>query len=252
MAKITAPYIIEGTIDDLNFYLDEYGINRARMKPESHMTSDKYKNSPSFHKMRMQNQEFGQCAIKAKTFRLLVAKFNKNAKDGSFAGRANKLLLEILQEDQTNELGSRLLTEGIKTNFGQEFLIGFESNKLRPISKVFTDNKKGKIKNNRFSLPNFHPTNDINWPEEATHVTFNLAIANWNVENDSHSTNYADPILLSKTTDIQNIVLEVTPPIELNLQLTFLFIGFSKQKGSRHIPLHRKHNTTTLIAYQYL
>jgi hypothetical protein len=251
MAKITAPFVIEGTIDDLNFYLDEYGINRARLKPEPHMTTAKYKNSPSFHKMRMQNLEFKQCAIKAKTFRLLVAEFNKHSKDGSFAGRANKLLLEILKEDPKNELGSRLFTEGIKTKFGQEFLIGFESNKLRPISKVFVKNNKWEIKNNRFSLPAFNPVNDINWPEEATHITLNLAIANWNLENDIFSTNYEQPIILSKTDKKQNIVLEVVPPLEQNLQLTFVFIGFSKQRGSRNIALHRKYNTATLIAYQY-
>jgi uncharacterized protein (DUF427 family) len=251
MAKITAPFQIEGTLDDLNFYIDQDGINRARLKPDSHMTTAKYKNSPSFHKMRMQNLEFKQCAIKAKTFRLLAVQFNKHAKDGSFAGRANKLLLEILQEDQKNELGSRLFTEGIKTKFGQEFLIGFESNKLRPLSKVFIENKKWEIKNNRFSSPSFNPATDIDWPEEATHLTFNLGIANWNVENDTFSTNYAQPIMLSKTDEKQNIVLDIVPPLEKDLQLTFLFIGFSKQKGSRHIPLHRKYNTATIIAYQY-
>jgi hypothetical protein len=251
MAKVTAPFIIEGTIDDLNFYIDQEGINRARLKPESHMTSLMYKNSPSFHKMRMQNQEFGQCATIAKTFRLLVAEFNKQAKDGSFAGRVNKLLLEILQEDPINELGSRLFSEGIKTSFGQKLLLNFESNKLRPLSKVFNQNIKREIKNNRFSLPDFNPTNDINWPEEATHVTFNLAIANWNIENNSFSTNYAQPIILSKTDEKHNIVIEVLPPLEQNLQLTFLFIGFSKKRGSRHVPLHRKYNTATLIDYHY-
>jgi hypothetical protein len=252
MAKITAPFLIEGTLDDLNFYIDQDGINRARLKPDSHMTTAKYKNSPSFHKMRMQNLEFKQCAIKAKTFRLLAVAFNKHAKDGSFAGRANKLLLDILKEDTKNELGSRLFTEGIKTNFGQEFLIGFESNKLRPLSKVLIGNKKWEIKNNRFSYPNFNPANDINWPEEATHLTLNLAVANWNIENDTFSTNYEQPIMLSKTDEKQNIVLEVAHPLDQNLQLTFLFIGFSIQRGSRHIPLHRKYNTATLIAYQYL
>lgn len=251
MAKVTAPFIIEGTIDDLNFYIDQEGINRARLKPESHMTSDRYKNSPSFHKMRMQNQEFGQCATIAKTFRLLVAEFNKQAKDGSFAGRVNKLLFEILQEDTINELGSRLFSEGIKTSFGQELLLNFESNKLRPLSKVFNENKKWKIKNNRFFLPDLNPANDINWPEEATHVTFNLAIANWNLENNSFSTNYAQPIIVSKTDEKQNFVLEVLSHLEQNLQLTFLFIGFSKQRGSRHVPLHRKYNTATLIDYHY-
>lgn len=199
----------------------------------------------------MQNLEFKQCEIKAKTFRLLAVAFNKHAKDGSFAGRANKLLLEILKEDQKNELGSRLFTEGMKTKFGQEFLIGFESNKLRPLSKVFIENKKWEIKNNRFSCLSFNPATDIDWPEEATHLTINLAIANWNIDNNTFSTNYEQPIMLSKTAEKQNLVLELVPPLEKDLQLTFLFIGFSQQRGSRYISLHRKYNTATLIAYQY-
>jgi hypothetical protein len=249
MAKVTAPFKIEGTIDDLNFYIDQQGTNIVRIKPEPHMTTEKFKTLPSFHKMRMHNQEFGQCVTKAKTFRLLAAEFNKQAKDGSFAGRANKLLFEILQEDPNNELGSRLFTEGIKTHFGQELLLNFESNKLRPIDKVFKDHKKWELKNNCFCYPNFNPSNDIDWPEDATHLTLNYAISHWNLENDTFSTNYGQPIIASKTDEKQNIVLELAPFLEQNLQLTFLFIGFSKQRGSRQIPLHRKHNTTTLIAY---
>ena len=147
----------------------------------------------------------------------MVAEFNKHAKDGSFAGRANELLLEILQEDLKNELGSRLITERIKTKFGQDLLLGFEGNKLRPLSNVFVENKKWEIKNNRFRLPALNPVNDINCPEEATLLTFNLAISNWKLENYAFSTNYAHPIILSKTDEKQKLVTGFVPPLEQNL-----------------------------------
>jgi hypothetical protein len=250
MAKVIAPFQIEGTLNDLNFYIDQEGTNRVRMKPEAKMTTHKFKTLPSYHKVRMHSKEFGQCATIAKTFRVLAVHFNRNAKDGSFAGRVNKLLFEILQEDTQNELGSRLFKEGIKTRFGQELLLGFESNKLRPLTQVLK-NKKWEIKKYIFNFPNCVPDTDIDWPEEATHVSFNLAIANWNTENNSFSTNYGTPVIFSKTDAPQNITLECLSPIEQDLHITFLFIGFSKQRGSHHLPLHRKYNTASIINYHF-
>lgn len=250
MAKVIAPFQIEGTLDDLNFYLDENKINRVRTKGESSMTTERYQKDPSFHKMRMQNQEFAQCATIAKTFRLLALQFNKRAKNGSYAGRTNKLLIEILQNDPSNELGARQFKEGIKTKNGQEQLVGFESNILRPLPLVLKK-KKWTIKDNTFHLPKYNLATDIEWPEDATHITFCLAIANWNIETNHHTTHYAEPQLFSKLTSPQDITIPATPPTDQDLHLTFVFIGFSKQIGSKHIPLHRKHNTATLIAYHY-
>jgi hypothetical protein len=248
MAKVIAPFQIAGTIDDLNFYMDENNVNRVRIKASSTMTTEKFRNEPAFHKMRMHNQEFAQCTTIAKTFRLIAEEFNTKAKDGSFAGRVNKLLFEILQEDKHNELGSRQFKEGIKTKFGQELLLGFESNKLRPLAQVLK-NKKWKIKKYTFNWPNCIPFIDIDWPEEATHVNFNLAIANWNTENNTYSTQYGTPFIFSKTDAEQDITLQGLPPNEYHLHIVFLFIGFSKQRGSHHLPLHRKYNTTSIIAY---
>ncbi len=198
----------------------------------------------------MQNQEFAQCATIAKTFRLLALQFNKKAKNGNFAGRTNKLLIEILQNDNFNELGSRQFPEGIKTKNGQEQLVGFESNTLRPLPLVLK-NKKWKIKDDTFHFPKCKLAADIEWPVDATHITFSLAIANWNIETNHHTTHYARPQLFSKSASPQDVTITAIPPTDQDLHLTFLFIGFSKQQGSKHVPLHRKYNTATLIAYQY-
>ncbi len=250
MAKVIAPFKIEGTIDDLNFYVDENNVNRVRIKASSTMTPERFRKDPAFHKIRMHNQEFAQCIAIAKTFRALAGEFNKKAKDGSFAGRVNKLLFEILQEDKYNEVGSRQFKEGIKTNFGQELLLGFESNKLRPLTQVLKS-KNWEIKRYTFDFQNCVPITDIDWPEEATHASFNLAIADWNTANNSFDTKYGIPITFSKTAASQDIALECLPLKEHQLQITFLFIGFSKQRGSHYLPLHRKYNTATIIDYQF-
>jgi uncharacterized protein YggU (UPF0235/DUF167 family) len=70
-------------------------------------------------------------------FRQIANRFNNLAKEVSFAGRANKLLFEILEEVTTQPRGQRTLIEGLKTRDGKEILLGFESNKLRPLRSVF-------------------------------------------------------------------------------------------------------------------
>lgn len=250
MARIIAPFKIEGTLHDTNFYIDQDKVNRARVKAESSMTTKKFKTLPSYHNARMQNLELTHCSKTSQTFRRITEAFNKQAKDGSYVGRANAIFLHMVKEDQNNERGNRLVTEAIKSKYGREHLLGFESNKLRPLPKVIAPHK-WEFKDHSFHIPQCDMETDINWPEDATHVTFNVAVANWNIETDHFTTHYGEAQFFPKTRTSQDITITVTPPTAEDLHLTFLFIGFSKQQGSRHVPLHRKHNTATLIHYQY-
>ncbi len=250
MAIVKAPFTITGTIDDLNFYLDQDKINRVRKKADLTNTTKKNRNATNDHLIKMQGQEMSHCSKTSKIFRRLTQAFNNNAKDGSYAGRANALFLNIVKEDHKNVRGSRLVTEGIKSKYGQELLLGFESNKLRPLPLVIPSNK-WTLKNHGFKYSNCNLITDLNWPEEATHVTFNLAIANWDMNTQHFTTHYGEALFFPKTNTTQDITITVTPPSEEDLHLTFVFIGFSKQIGSKHIPLHRKHNTATLIGYHY-
>lgn len=250
MAIAEAPFKIKGTIDDLNFFLDQGNKNRIRKKAESTMTSQKYWNEPQYHAVRMQGQEMGHCSRTSQIFRRITLAFNKNAKDGSYVGRANAVFLHMVKEDHKNAYGSRLVTEGIKSKYGQKFLLGFESNKLRPLSLVLPS-KKWTLKKHCFKYLNGNVATDLDWPEDAPHVTFNLAVANWNIAAKHFTTHYGEPQFLPKTNNLENITITVTPPTEEDLHLTFLFIGFSRQQGSKHVPLHRKFNTATLIHYHY-
>lgn len=243
MAIVKAPFAITGTIDDLNFYLDQDKINRVRKKVDSTKTTKKNRNAINHHLIKMQGQEMSHCSKTSKIFRLLTQAFNNNAKDGSYAGRANALFLNIVKEDHKNVRGSRLVTEGIKSKYGQELLLGFESNKLRSLLKVIAPHK-WELKDHSFHLPKCKLATDIDWPEDATHITFNLAIANWNLETNHFTTIYGEPQFFPKTSTPQDITITVKPPTDQDLHLTFVFIGFSKQIGS-------KHNTATLIAYHY-
>lgn len=171
------------------------------------------------------------------------------AKDGSIAGRANKLLFEILQEDTTQPQGKRTLAEGLKTSDGKELLPLFESNKLRPIRKVLKIKEHCNPNIQTVTLGDFIAGDHLDWPEEATHVHLATATANWDFENDSFNTCYSNEYIIDKESEKQTLTLKTDKPIGDHLHLTFLFIGFAKQERKKHKLLHRKNNTATIIGY---
>ncbi|MFV5688891.1 hypothetical protein ACM55M_09740 [Flavobacterium sp. ZT3R25] len=249
MAKIIAPFLIKGTIEEINFVVTADGNNYARAKGKTGVTSKEFKNNPVFDRIRNQGQEFGQCAKKSALFRQLAVRFNTLAKDGSVAGRANKLLFEILQEDTTQPQGKRTLTEGLKTSDGKEYLLFFESNKLRPLHQVLKIKEQYNPDSRTISLTDFIANEHLDWPEEASHVHLASATANWDFENDTFDTCYSHEIILDKESEKQTITLTNDKPIGSQLHLTFLFIGFAKRERKKLKLLHRKNNTATLIAY---
>ncbi|MFV8271545.1 hypothetical protein ACNQGP_16640 [Flavobacterium sp. GT2N3] len=248
MAKVTAPFLIKGTIDDINFVVTADGKNYARMRGKTGITAEEFKNNPIFDRIRNQGIEFGQCVKKAAVFRQLAERFNSLAKDGSVAGRTNKLLLEILQEDATNPQGKRTLTEGLKTSEGRECLLLFESNKLRPLRKVLKIKERYNTENQTLTFNNFFAKENLDWPEEATHVHLETATTNWDFENDTFQTFYSTALILNKEAEKQTIKITTEKLLGNQLHLTFLFIGFLKQNRKKQIFLHRKYNTATVIA----
>lgn len=249
MAKVIAPFQIRGTLDELNFVVTADGNNYVRLKGKTGVTAEEFKNNPIYDPIRSHSQEFAHAVKTAKTFRLLAAPFNALAKDGSYAGRVNKLLLEILAEDRSNPKGQRTVSNGLKTIDGKEALLLFESNKLRPMHQVLKTNVS--VKNQTLTLTDFCPLQDIDWPEGANQLNLSMLTVNWDIENESFASCYSNEIQLDKTAPKQTIVLSTDKPIANHLQLTFLFIGFAYQQRKKYKLLHRKNNTATLIAYHH-
>lgn len=250
MAKVIAPFKISGTLDDLNFINSQEG-NFVRMKKERALTSEEFKKNPIFDRIRQQGKEMGYCAIKSRQFRMLAVQFFKKSKEGSFAGRANKILLEILAEDNLNPTGQRTLEEGMKSPFLNEILVGFEGNKYRPLPKVLKTTYQYCTEKRTLIIERFNPLENLDWPEEATHVHLAMATANWDYENQIFDTCYGEEVILNKESESQTLSLNTDKPKGDNLQLTYLFIGFAIKERRKYNLLHRRHNTVTIIACQH-
>jgi len=247
MAKVKAPFKLSGTIGDITF-ADTTAGNIAKEKREKYMTSKEFMANPVYDPIRAHGKEMGYCATKSRIFRLLAANFYRNAKDVSFAGRANQILFEILEEDLLNPKGERTLAEGMKSPFLHEILLGFEGNKQRPLKKVLKTAYTYSQNERTVQIVDFNTEDHLDWPDEATHVHIAVAKSNWDFENDTCDACYSDEIIIAKEAEIQTINLTTEQPKGNQLELTFLYIGFAKKERRKYKPLHRRSNTVSIIA----
>ena len=160
MAKVIAPFKVKGTIDDLSFYIAS-NENLVRQKGNSGITKEQFAKNPIFNRIRQQSSEFGSCSQKSKVFRLLAKEFYDKAKEVSFAGRVNKLLFEILQEDVTNKIGERKVENGLQIPELEEILVHFEGNILRPLKNVLKKKATFDWKQNKSNLTSINVEKDI-------------------------------------------------------------------------------------------
>ena len=250
MAKVIAPFKIVGTIDDLNFYIDQNNKNIVRTKFKTGVTSEEFKRNPIFTKVKNHGKEFGRAAKKAQSFRMVANYCNNSPKDGSFAGRANKLMLEIIQEDTTNPQGEKTFENGMEHRETRPYFVGFEGNKLRPLKTVLKTNWEWDENTNTVTLPDFNPESHINWPDKADNVHVAIAKANWNYVENKFEIHYSQEMILHKEEEIQTIILTTAnekQKTDNSIQLLYLFIGFSIQERKKTKELKRAHNTVTII-----
>lgn len=249
MAKVIAPFKLSGTIDGINF-ADTTEGNIARSEREKHMTSKEFYANPIYDRIREHGKEMGYCALKSRYFRQLAVQFYRNSKDVSFAGRANQILLEILDEDTLNPKGQRTLDEGMKSPFLNEILVGFEGNKQRPLSKVLKTKFQHDPEQRSVTIADFNPLEHMDWPEEATHVHIAMATSNWDFVNNLFDTCYSQEIKLAKEAETQTLILDTEKPVGNQLQICYLYIGFAKLERRKYKLFHRRSNTASIIACQ--
>lgn len=248
MAKVIAPFKIVGTLDDLTFYLDQENNNLVKTKGKTGITSKQFYENPIFTKVKNHGKEFGRCSKKSQNFRAIALQFYNRAKDVSFAGRANKLMLEIMNEDTSNEQGDRTVENGLKSEEAKTFFVGFEGNKTRTLPKVLKTKYQWNDELNQLTVPKFNPKKHILWPEtECDNVHLAIATANWNYIENKFTTEYSEELILNKEQKPIDIVLKTQQPQGNDLKLVFIFIGFSIQERKKVKELKRSNNTVAII-----
>jgi hypothetical protein len=247
MAKAFGPVQIVGTLDDLNFYITPDG-NIVRERGKTGNTKKSFRDNPIFTPVKEHGKDFGRCAKKGAVFRRLVKPFYDQAKDGSIAGRTNQLLHAIIKEDLEHERGQRQLHTGLQSAAALGFLIGFEGNKGRPLQAVLKKKIAFNWEKRAISIKTINPLQHIDWPDSATQVHLQIAMANWDCVNDTYETVYSNEIILEKKAGVCQLPFELASLENEDLWLAFIHIKFSSQIYNTLKVLPRRFNTTTLLS----
>lgn len=247
MAKVISNVTFRGTIGGITFYKAS-DQELAREKGDSGITSKQFAENPIFNRIKLHGFEFGRCSRKSRYFRMLVKSFFDRAKDVSFAGRVNQLLFEIMEEDLSNPIGSRLIENGLTSPYLSEILLGFEGNRLRPMTKVCRVPVSFDWDTMVLQPFSLHLTQDLEWPDvDANLVEFQLGFANWDCAANSFETSYSNVIQVAREAVVIDLSFEIAPLPEHDLWLAFFFIGFSNKVRCKVKPLARKWNTVTVV-----
>lgn len=248
MARVIAPFKIVGTLDDLTFYLDQENNNLVKTKGKPGITTKEFLKNPIFTKARNHGKEFGRCSKKSQNFRAVALYFNNRAKDGSYAGRSIKLMLDIKNEDLTSNHGERTVEKGLDSEDARSYFIGFEGNKTRTLSNVLKTKWQWNDELNQLTINKLNPKKHILWPEtECDNMHIAIASANWNYLENKFTTVYSEEIILTKEEKPTNIILQTKQPEGNDLKLVFIFIGFSIQDRKKVKELKRINNTVSII-----
>ena len=247
MAKVIAPFKIVGTLDDLNFYIDQNSVNRVRVRGKTGISKKQFQENPIFDRVRLHGLKMGRASKIAQNFRMLAIRFNNRAKDGSYGGRGNKLMLEILDEDILNPNGQNSFEEGMKSEDAITYFEGFEGNKLRPLKKALTAKWNWDETTAELTIKKFNPLKHLDWPEEAEAVHMAIAYGSWDYKNRSFQTEYGSEIIIEKGEKPADLILKTTIPEGKHIHLVFFLIAFSTKQRKKYKELKRSNNTVSII-----
>ncbi len=246
MAKLTSPFTISGTLDDLNF-MDSKDGNFIRMKGKTGITKAQFRDNPIFNPIRKHGKIFGFCSRKGNVFKQLVQPFYKNVYALSLKGRCNKLMLAIFREGTPQEDYDLQFHEGLCGMNAQSFLLGFEGNVHQQLKDVLAVPLSFEWDRLQLSLSTLTPLHDILWPEGATQVEVQLALANWDNQSNSFETSFSTTILLTQTSQATALDFELKPPKGHHLWLVFIHFRFSYMQYNQLKFLPKSSNSCTLI-----
>lgn len=246
MAKANGLIKIEGTVEDLTFYKVD-GVNYVRKK--GGIAKGRIANDPSFVRTRENNAEFGRSGYSAKVLRHALGTMVFKAKDRKLSSRLMSAMTLIKKQDIVSARGERAVSVGILTPEGKQVLRGFNFNANATLDGVLfapfdLDTTTGIV-----SLTNIIPTEQVLFPQGATHVSFQSAVCALDFDTEASEVAYSNivnlPINLTPTS------VTLTPasvPTGTGQQFFLLMVSFYQQvNGVQYSLKNEEYNVLTIL-----
>ncbi len=227
MAKYRSIIEIEGTLGDYTYYRMH---NRSYVRRKSSLSKKRIKEDPAFARTRENNTEFGHCARMGKILRTSLKEVIGDAKDVKMSSRLTKTLMTVKNADIHTARGSRLVSQGLKTEAGRQALTGFNFNANAALEQILICSYDLDLDTGDLTLPNFSPKAHLQTPKVFTDVVLQSFYLNLDFDTGESLLTKSEAITFSNTQS-QATSLTLAPPFlpeGSGARLYFLKISFFK------------------------
>jgi len=210
MARVTGPFKITGTIDDMNFYQD--GDKNIARKAGGGFNGKAIKTKDSMVRVRVNASEFGHCASVKSTFMRALHPYLFRVKGRKVHSAMTSMFVQIKSFDPVSKRGERRVAPGLTTTDGRNFLLTYSYPERFTIDQAL---------GNRFTVDpvtqscscNDFDVSGISFPEFATHVGLLYGVVVMDFDAIKAQSFLAEEYFIPKKDANHSIVLNpVTPP----------------------------------------
>lgn len=239
MAKPKGPLKIKGKLGDLSFYDSVFGpIVRRKGGPDKKQIQKK----KSFGAVRRNNSEFGKASAAGKLMRRGMIALLKQVYDHRLVWRVTQLMVQLKNLDSVSEWGQRNVSNGIRTEAGQQLLHFFEFNSNMPLAVLL---KRDYVidEKQRLILHDFVPARDLKRPKGATHVVIKSALLHFDPDGMKTQLTESNAVRLKIDRKSIEVILEIVQPsVTKGIVLHLLQICFLDENNSGVLPKRKTYN----------
>lgn len=246
MAKSNGILKIEGTVEDLTFYKKD-GKNFVRRK--GGISKSRIENDPNFVRTRENNNEFKLCADSGRIIRLAIGNLLFKAKDNKLSSRMLQTMFRIKDFDTTSTRGNRQVSIGLSTAGGKQLLKGFDFNINAPYKSVFFGSLTLDTATGIVSIPNFIPAEGLQFPQGATHVSFQSSVLGIKLETEESELFSSSVENLPITMTSANVTLTPTSmPSSFPVMVFLIMISFYQEvNGVQYSLKNEEYNVLNVL-----
>lgn len=246
MAKANGIIKIEGTVEDLTFYKKD-GKNYVRKK--GGVPKERIANDPNFVRTRENNMEFGHSGTSGKVLRRALGSMVFKAKDGRLASRLLSTLSKVKNMDVVSARGMRRVSVGMTTPDGKQALRGFDFNANAALNGVLFAPYVLNTTTGVVTMTGFIPAEQVQFPQGATHVSFQSAVMALDFETEDSEVAYSPIVNRVLNLTPTNITLTPTSvPTGTGQQFFLLMVSFYQEiNGVQYSLKNEEYNVLNIL-----
>lgn len=236
MAKLKSLIKIEGTLDGLTFYKGKDGY---LVRTKGGVSKNRIQNDPAFIRTRENGTEFGHIAKSGKILRQAITPLLADVKDSRVSSRLTKAMGLVKNADVSSARGQRQVGVGITTTEGKNALQAFDFNNNAPLDSVLYAEYQVDTTTGEVSILNLTPSQDINAPGGATHVSCIAGVLNLDFTTEEKELILSPEANLPLNGTVTNInITPATMPVGTGQMYYFLKLAFYQEVNGTQYALN--------------